>query len=166
LIYGGMFTGAMGGGVAMLSLTPLAKEMHECGKMSNIEHSLDELSKWKTRKGTVPFQRLSRIEYSVNVNGILLKKTKRQHRALIKREYLFKAMDSQNIICLDSEFSEIIIPLTDITKEEINRLRIDTDLAQQEGRDVNIVAIETHYQNDGVSLKSISCKNQESGFYL
>merc|ERR1712176_115590 len=52
LIFGGMFTGAMGGGVAMLSLTPLAKERHAGnGKVTNIEFALNELKKWKTQKG-------------------------------------------------------------------------------------------------------------------
>merc|ERR1712129_673866 len=109
---------------------------------------------------------LSGIEYSVNINGILLKKKKRQQTTLIKSEYLFKAMDAQNIICLDSEFTEIVIPLTDITKEELKVLRIDTDLAQTEGRDVNIVVVEAHSESDDIFLKSISCKNQDSGFYL
>merc|ERR1712228_1141403 len=143
LIFGGMFTGAMGGGVAMLSLTPLAKQMHG---------------------GTVPFQRLSRIEYSVNVNGILLTKIKRKNAddvatTLIKKEYLFKSMDAENIICLDGQFADIVLPLKQLSDDQIQGIIKATNCAKQEGKDVYIVVIETHSKNGCVELKSISCRD-------
>ncbi len=60
----------------MLCLTPMAKEksVAKDGR-TKIECALEELKAWKTEKGTVPFERLSRIEYSVNVDGIRLTKT-------------------------------------------------------------------------------------------
>merc|ERR1712154_151340 len=79
LIYGGMFTGAMGGGVAMLSLTSFASQTNENDKnKTNIQYALDQLKQWKTQNGSRPFERLSPIEYSVNVNGILLTKINRK----------------------------------------------------------------------------------------
>merc|ERR1712228_304263 len=163
LIFGGMFTGAMGGGVAMLSLTPLAKQMHG-GNVTNIEHALNELKQWKTQKGSIPFQRLSRIEYSVNVNGILLTKIKRKNAddvatTLIKKEYLFKSIDAENIICLDEQFSDIVLPLKQLSDDQIQGIIKTTDCAKQEGKDVHIVVIETHSKNGCVELKSISCRD-------
>ena len=74
LIYGGMFTGAMGGGVAMLAITEYGAEEMESGS-TRIENALAELKEWRTDKGSVPFGGLQRIEYSVNVDGIMLTKT-------------------------------------------------------------------------------------------
>ena len=58
----------------MLCLTPMAKERGAKDGKSKIECALEELKAWKTEKGSVPFERLSRIEYSVNVDGIRLTK--------------------------------------------------------------------------------------------
>lgn len=138
--------------------------------MTNIEHALDELKKWKTQKGSIPFQRLSRIEYSVNVNGIFLKKIEREKKieikkneddvanTLVKKEYLFKSMDAENIICLDDQFAEVVLSLKQVPDEQAKHLKKVTDCAREEGSDVNVVIIETHSKNGRIELKSISCK--------
>ncbi|ETO12551.1 hypothetical protein RFI_24825, partial [Reticulomyxa filosa] len=64
IIHGGMFTGAMGGGVAMLVLTENTKQNNQIYKV------LEQLKQWKSDTNEVPFQRLSVIPYSVNIHGI------------------------------------------------------------------------------------------------
>ena len=104
------------------------------------------------------------------MNGIFLKKIEREKKieikkneddianTLVKKEYLFKSMDAENIICLDGQFAEIVLSLKQVPGEQAKHLKKQTDCAREEGRDVNVVIIETHSKNGRVELKSISCK--------
>eukprot|EP00455_Lapot_gusevi_P025947 TRINITY_DN2737_c0_g2_i3.p1 TRINITY_DN2737_c0_g2~~TRINITY_DN2737_c0_g2_i3.p1 ORF type:complete len:330 (-),score=59.77 TRINITY_DN2737_c0_g2_i3:87-1076(-) len=71
LIYGGMFTGAMGGGVAMLVSTPVGQEMIDDNGQSStrLDVALKMLSQTRTASGALPFARLRKICYSINVGG-------------------------------------------------------------------------------------------------
>eukprot|EP00483_Globobulimina_turgida_P008344 UN08361 len=146
LIYGGMFTGAMGGGVAMLSLTPYASERNKMNKkQTNIQNALEHLKKWKTEKGSIPFERLSVIKYSVNVDGIKLIKSKFHDVELktnddniikiIKKEYLFKSLDEESAICFDDNFSIIILPISRLGVDKIQKIKQITDKACIEKKD-------------------------------
>eukprot|EP01083_Nonionella_stella_P067794 179539_1 len=149
LIYGGMFTGAMGGGVAMLSLTPNANE-------TNIECALDELKQWKTKNEDQPFARLQRIEYSVNCNGILLSTSRVGCDKLLKKEYLFESMDDETCVCLDlDEFAQIVFPIDAKVAKEIKQV---TDKAAINQLDVHIVVSQTHYKNGNIQSKVVSAK--------
>jgi len=69
LIFGGMFTGAMGGGVAMLVATPSGLQKCKDGKR-NIDVALEKLKQFETNEGSRPFSRLEEIKYSVNTDGV------------------------------------------------------------------------------------------------
>jgi galactokinase/mevalonate kinase-like predicted kinase len=62
LIYGGMFTGAMGGGVAMIVLCP--------GKKPEVLEQLDSLKRFELSDGQKPFEKLDVFRYSINLRGI------------------------------------------------------------------------------------------------
>jgi galactokinase/mevalonate kinase-like predicted kinase len=64
LIFGGMFTGAMGGGVAMLVPTEKGKSM------SRISQYLTNLKNLVLGSGERPFKRLGIISYSINTSGL------------------------------------------------------------------------------------------------
>ena len=84
LIHGGMFTGAMGGGVAMLVLTPQAHLPYEGstpsvpaatpananGTLTRIQHALRQLQDFAVPTGARPFEQLKPIVYSVNTAGV------------------------------------------------------------------------------------------------
>jgi len=68
LIYGGMFTGQMGGGVAMLVLTPKGKDVLPDGRR-RIDAALEELKDRPIPDGRKPYENLEQINYSVNSTG-------------------------------------------------------------------------------------------------
>lgn len=84
IIYGGMFTGAMGGGCAMLCLT-------QYGKI-HLNTVLNELKKW-TINGLQPFRDLKIIPYSINTCGIKL---------ILRESDIKKCSDSQ-LVCYKVE---------------------------------------------------------------
>jgi len=70
LIHGGMFTGGMGGGVAMLVLTDKGKTMDADSGMCLFDLALEKLKTLKTDKGNRPYSFLQEIKYDVNMAGL------------------------------------------------------------------------------------------------
>ena len=68
LIYGGMFTGAMGGGVAMLICTAKSREKDVDG-VTLLDASLSALRRLTLPSGKIPFAHLNRIFFDVNFEG-------------------------------------------------------------------------------------------------
>ena len=69
LVYGGMFTGAMGGGVAMLIITELGNEIDIDSGLSKLDVELKNLVSMKLESGKEPFHHLKRIYYEINRDG-------------------------------------------------------------------------------------------------
>eukprot|EP00475_Leptophrys_vorax_P006839 TRINITY_DN14273_c0_g1_i1.p1 TRINITY_DN14273_c0_g1~~TRINITY_DN14273_c0_g1_i1.p1 ORF type:complete len:678 (+),score=145.08 TRINITY_DN14273_c0_g1_i1:271-2034(+) len=69
IIHGGMFTGAMGGGVAMLVPSAIGKTLLEDGKTTLLVSKLQKLAELEVDMA-LPFAHLRVFQYSVNLHGI------------------------------------------------------------------------------------------------
>ena len=78
LIYGGMYTGAMGGGCMMLVVTPHGKERIAAagGQRRRVDVALEQLRGLKIGESR-PFEDLEAYDYAVNARGLQCRMTPR-----------------------------------------------------------------------------------------
>ena len=72
---------------------------------------------------------------------------------LIKKQYLFKSINDQNVICYNNNFQEVIFSLNGLSVNEIETIKQVINEGVKERKDVNIVVIENHSKNNNVIRK-------------